>query len=168
MKVIDELGILEYDTETGEFVWLTTASGRRAGQPAGSLNGSGYIKIRYQKQRHKAHRLAWKMVTGEWPDKDIDHINLNKRDNRFANLRLATRSQNTTNRPASKSNTSGYKGVFWEKCARRWRAQIFVNGKKLHLGLFDCPAKAGAEYQKAAQKHFGEFAFGGAAPVEAP
>lgn len=87
-----------------------------------------------------------------------DHKNGNGLDNRRANLRIATTSQNLANRGKTRRNTSGYKGVMWFKRKRKWYARIRVSGKSVHLGYFDDPIDAAKAYDDAALKHFGEFA----------
>lgn len=88
----------------------------------------------------------------------VDHENENKLDNQKRNLRFCTNSQNMSNRGKQKNNTSGYKGVFWSIPAKRWRAQIRVDRKFIHLGLFDSTIDAAKAYNKAAIELFGEFA----------
>lgn len=89
---------------------------------------------------------------------EIDHVNQNKLDNCKNNLRLATRKQNTFNVGKKSNNTSGYKGVSFQKNANKWAAYIEVDGRKVHLGLFYNPIEAAYAYDDAAKKHFGEFA----------
>ena len=101
-------------------------------------------------------------MTGEWPANDVDHIDGSRKNgNRFANLRLATRQENLRNSRLSRRNQIGLKGV--NKCTTtgRYRAEIYVNGKNLHLGRFDTPELAHAAYVDAARIHFGAFAHDG-------
>jgi hypothetical protein len=142
--------VLDYDPQTGIFT--------RAGKRAGSSNGCGYLRIRVDGQRYLAHRLAWLHVHGVWPSDQIDHVNTDRADNRIANLRDASRSQNHANTPLSRANTSGFKGVYWAPHTARWRAAIKVNGKKRHLGYFYSANDAALAYEAAANKMFGEFA----------
>lgn len=147
---------LEYNSETGAFIWLHPNSDRvRLGSPAGTIQR--YLQIRLDGRRFLAHRLAWLYMTGGWPPKQIDHINGNKLDNRWNNLRLADPSQNNANCPARARNTSGFKGVTWHKRNRRWQAQIRVRGKPIYLGQFDKIEDAAQAYSRAAEDHFGEF-----------
>jgi hypothetical protein len=165
---------LDYDPETGVFVWkrrnISAFSSaaypereyprwntRYAGKEAGVPDRRGYIRVKLCGKRHAAHRLAWLWMTGSWPALDIDHANLNKSDNRWANLRLATRSENTANRPPANNNTTGLKGVYWHKANRKWTAAIGKGGAN-YLGSFDCPAAASIAYQIAADNFFGQFA----------
>ncbi len=91
--------------------------------------------------------------------KEVDHIDRNPVNNqRRNNLRPATRSQNTMNQGLRSSNTSGYKGVNWNKASRKYIARIFINGERIYLGLFDNPIEAAYTYDHYAKIHFGEFA----------
>jgi hypothetical protein len=97
-------------------------------------------------------------MTGEWPKKsDVDHINGVKSDNRWCNLREATRAENTSNTQIRITNTSGYKGVGWHKHHKKWSAQIRVDGYLYYLGLFDTPEEAAAMFEGAAKMLRGEF-----------
>lgn len=150
--------VIDYDQETGVFTWRIGRPGASCGAVAGSISGDGYIQITVHRSRHKAHRLAWLHMHGCWPPVLIDHINGDKTDNRIANLRLATRSQNGANRDANKNNTSGVKGVYWARREQKWAANIKVNGKKKHIGYFRNINEAAAAYERAAIEYFGEFA----------
>lgn len=147
---------LHYDPETGIFTWK---DGQRAGHVAGGLCKKGYRLITISKHnRYYAHRLAWLYVHGAWPDADeLDHENGNRDDNRLANLRPATRSNNKANSRLSKRNSSGLKGATYSNQAGKWMAQIF-KGRRFHLGFFDTAAEAHAAYVAAARELFGEFA----------
>lgn len=91
---------------------------------------------------------------------DIDHRNGDRLDNRFENLRLASRTQNSGNRTGSKNNTTGYKGVKADKNRQNvWIAQISDNGKRFCLGYFNSPEEAALAYNEAALRVFGEFAY---------
>lgn len=130
---------------------------RWANQIAGTKNAR-YVTVSFHGQRYFAQRLIWLLVTGEWPDSDVDHQNGNKCDNRFCNLRLATRSQNNGNSGLRSNNASGIKGVHWDARNDKWRASISEHGKIVNLGRYKCVAAASFAYQIAADKHFGEFA----------
>ena len=155
--------MLEYNPDAGLFTWRV----RRKpciipGQIAGTLNkGHGYVIVCIDGRLYKAHRLAWFYMTETWPKADIDHINMIRADNRWSNLREATRAQNKTNEAKRTNNTSGYKGVTWNKRAQRWIAQLQCDGKKMHLGRFATAEDAYIAYVIAAKKAFGEFFRGG-------
>lgn len=151
--------LLDYDQDTGEFTWRVSR-GRMAkvGAKAGCVKRNGYIQIRIGGRDFFAHRLAWLHAKGIWPPHDTDHINGERNDNRIANLRLATRSQNQANRGAQANNTSGAKGVCWHKGIHKWVAHVRVGGEKKHLGTFVRRDEAEAAYQVAAILHFGPFA----------
>jgi hypothetical protein len=151
--------LLHYDPATGLLTWLVNPSPRvRIGDVAGRVRSDGYRIVRADGQRYLAHRLAWLHVHGEWPPHHIDHINGDPSDNRFANLRPATGSQNQANARKPRTNTSGYMGVRWHTAARKWEARIRLSGRQSSLGCFDCPAEAHAAYMAAAKKYYGEFA----------
>lgn len=86
-----------------------------------------------------------------------DHRNSNGLDNRRDNLRICNKFQNGMNRGKNDNNKSGYKGVCWHKASKKWRASIHINGKQIHLGLFNANKEAAIIYNEAAIKHFGEF-----------
>jgi len=140
------LSLLDYDADTGHFYWRVQAArrvhlGDRAGRPVG---GHGYRSINIGGIRYPEHHLAWFYVHGAWPADFIDHRNLQRDDNRIANLREATASQNRQNTRVQKNNTSGFKGV--TRNGSRWAAEIMVDGARIRLGRFDTPEQASAAY----------------------
>lgn len=121
--------ILSYDDETGVLTWRVHKGPKvYPGKVAGSLDKDGYVRLKVDYKTRKAHRIIWKMKTGEWPV-EIDHINRVKSDNRWVNLRSTNRSGNMRNTSLGKNSTSGHKGVSWCKRENKWRAWIFVDGK---------------------------------------
>ncbi|MCI0598747.1 MAG: HNH endonuclease [Beijerinckiaceae bacterium] len=114
--------LLTYDPETGIFTWLPREgdgrevrrwNARYSGKIAGCINKTdGYRYIKIDGQMYLAHRVAVLYVKGEWPRADIDHINLDRADTRFCNLRQATRAQNMANIRKQRNNTGGYKGAY--------------------------------------------------------
>ena len=154
----DELrSILHYDPLTGVFTRRESASGRLAGSVAGSVS-PGYIRVWVLKRLYMAHRLAWLYVYGTWPKNQIDHINRNRSDNRIANLRDVTNQQNMCNAGDFSTNTSGRKGVYWDKRDSRWRACIVNKGRYFSLGYFDTQAKAVAARVAAEKLYWAELA----------
>lgn len=146
--------LVEYNSEIGRFFWLRSGRGfMTKGAEAGSFDAHGYGQIRIDGQIYKEHHLVWLFHTGEWPTEQIDHINHQRRDNRFENLRVATNSENHKNRPLQKNNTSGFVGVHWDK--RGWfEAYINVGGKKIRLGRFKNIEDA-IEARKKANEQYG-------------
>lgn len=127
---------LHYNQTTGIFTWLKTKSRSiKIGDIAGTVNKS-YIRIIINGNAYQAHRLAWLDVYGEIPSNDIDHINHDKSDNRINNLRCVTKRENQQNRTININNVSGFTGVSWNKCAKKWQARIKIASKYKHLGLF--------------------------------
>lgn len=151
--------LLRYDADTGELRWrVSRARTAKAGQVAGSMNRNGYRQLRVDGAFYRAHRLIWKLVTGTDPAEFIDHVNGDKADNRWANLREATFGKNKWNSTIPKNNKSGFKGVFWQATHQRWRASLDLGNKKhRHLGYFSSPEDAAAVWERAAQEQRGEF-----------
>lgn len=150
---------LDYNPETGLLTWKVRNSKRiHIGDIAGCKSTDGRILIGIKGRLYKAHRVAWALQTGEWPKHMIDHINNDPSDNRWKNLRPATKSQNQMNVKRIKSNTSGHKGVTWSKASQKWRASIKANGKQFHLGVFEQIEDAVRAYADAAARLHGEFA----------
>jgi hypothetical protein len=143
------LELLHYDAETGVFTRRVRRASFRAGDVAG-FEHEGYRELRVDGRDIKAHRLAWFYAHGAWPDGVIDHINQNKIDNRLANLRVVTISENRQNMSKYRSNTSGHKGVYFSKPDGRWRAQINHCGKRNYLGSFATVEDAAGAYSLAA------------------
>ncbi len=123
-----------------------------------SLNEKGRITVGFMTKLIRAHILIWAWMTGEWPKDQIDHRDEDPSNNKWDNLREATKSQNMMNIAKIKSNTSGYKGVCFNKMAQKWMAYIKLDNKRYHLGLFATPEEACAAYQDAANKLHGDFA----------
>lgn len=151
---------LEYNPDNGIFTRLITHTHSvKIGDVAGGSNNNGYTQIRVLGKMYQAHRLAWLYMTGDWPDKDLDHINQIRDDNRWPNLRECTKSQNGANAEKNKNNTSGYKGVSWHKPTKKWLAKIRHKNKDFHLGCFKYPHEAAKAYNSKALELFGEFAY---------
>ncbi len=162
---------LQYDSETGLFLWNLDRPKRHfkdsrshlawknncSGKPAGGRDSKGYIIIGISIEgfkAHRAHRLAWLYVYGEWPKKAMDHINGLKSDNRISNLRLVSHRENSMNISIGSKNTSGAIGVSWHSIGKKWRAHIKINGVYKHLGLLSDFEEA-LKARKEAEKEFG-------------
>jgi HNH endonuclease len=156
--------ILDYDPATGNFIWRARNDvppnwvGRWAGRKAGRINHHGYVDISIHRSRYPAHRLAWLYMTGEWPSDEIDHKDLNRFNNSWANLRTASVSENRANCKVRRHSGTQLKGVYRDKDYGRYYAQISIGGKTHHLGSYLCPAAASIAFALASEKHRGEFA----------
>jgi hypothetical protein len=143
--------IVTYDEDTGLMRWINdhkTLSWIKAGDVVGrESTKNGYRSTSLSGKQYYQHRLAWLYVYGEWPTSAIDHINGDKSDNRIANLRLATRSQNQQNRKKTK-NKIAPPGAY-KHWSGRWYAMIMVNKKSKYLGSFATAEEAAAAYAKA-------------------
>ena len=142
--------ILDYDPETGVFRWKEKISCKNVVGSVAGFRDNGYVRIGIYGNQFLAHRLAWLYVHGEWPNEEIDHINMDRSDNRIANLRHVTKVQNMRNRGAQANNKVGLKGVCEHKQQPgKYTAQIFINRKKIHLGVFTSPEEAHQAYVQA-------------------
>lgn len=150
--------VLSYNADTGEFRWLVSRGKRKAGDIAGKHACNGYWRIKLFGKEYPARRLAWFFFYVEWPDGQVDHINLDKVDNRIANLRQATVAENQHNKHHQSNNTSGFKGVSKLKRTGRWRSEIMVDGRKHYLGSFATAEEAADAYAVAATRLHAEFA----------
>lgn len=160
------LKMLHYDPATGIFRWLKNPRRKRLreGGIAGSTSkapGRGYCVIGIEGRLYRAQRLAWFYMTKRWPRVDIDHINRVRDDNRWSNLREASQSENRWNMSKSSRNTSGYKGITWDKTNQKWRARICVFYHTTRLGQFNTIEGAIDARRIAAEKLHGEFATDG-------
>jgi hypothetical protein len=152
---------LHYDSENGSWTWLiqTSRSQTKPGDKAGRINKTwGRLEIMIDQKRYSASRLAWFYMTGEWPSAEVDHSDNNKLNNRWSNLRLASRSQNERNKSLTSRNKSGFKGVSWDPLRGKWKAQIGLPTGNKFLGRFDCPKKAHAAYCAAVEALSCDFA----------
>lgn len=151
--------LLSYDPETGIFTWKVSPVGwLKPGRVAGQTNNKGYIVIGIERRSVMAHRLAWLYMTGEWPDRQVDHIDCARANNRWSNLRLATPSQQSGNARLRRDNTSGFKGVSFMRRKNLYIAQINKGGRLKFLGYFRDPSEAHAAYVAAAEEYWGEYA----------
>lgn len=144
-----------FNSRHGHSIWVS----QNAGKQAGTKMANGYISIRLNGIRLMAHRVAFSLAHHEIPDGvEIDHIDGNRSNNAASNLRYATSSQNKSNIFGAKKNSkSGIRGVCWHSLANKWRAQVRVRKKTIHLGLFENIQDAEFAAKAAREKYFGEF-----------
>lgn len=142
--------VLHYDPETGVFTWLVSTSNRaKVGDVAGCPIKKGYWQIGLDENQIKAHQLAWFYMTGTWPEHEIDHIDRNKLNNAWSNLRDGSGGVNYQNQVDPRTNnTSGFRGVSWSTSKRKWRATFASK----HLGYFTTPEEASAAYWAAKEQ----------------
>lgn len=149
--------LIRYDPETGLLKWNIDRRKVFAGDVAG-WRSHGYIRIRIDGSCYYAHRLVFLYMTGVLPESGVDHINMNGEDNRWCNLRLADQSENMCNAGRPRHNTSGTKGVSFNKNANKWQANIRFRGQSHHLGYYDTLSQAAMARQTATNRIHGEYA----------
>jgi hypothetical protein len=131
---------------------------KHAGKVAGYLHKTGYVRVRVCGIKYQAHRLVWLLVNGQFPAAETDHINGIPSDNRPCNLRKASTAENQRNTPLQKNNTSGFKGVSFNKRDRKYLGQLTVNRKIVHIGYFNTADEANAAVIDARVRLHGKFA----------
>lgn len=145
--------VLTYDPIAGTFTWNKTVNARAvAGSKAGAYRDTGYLVIGWNGQSLLGHRVAFYLMTGEYPTSEVDHINGDRKDNRWSNLRLCKNGTNGQNKKKMNNNTSGFTGVDWINKRNKWRAQLRINGSSKHLGYFSDVNEARAVYVAAKEK----------------
>jgi hypothetical protein len=151
--------LLNYDPVTGEFQHRFSKGGfGRPERLAGVLTVQGYRIIGVDGERLRAARLAWLYMTGEWPKHFVDHINNDPADDRWCNLREASQSENMANGSDRVDNTSGYRGVTWDKERNKWVAQVQFKGKNHFCGRYSTKEEAAVARDAKAQILHGAFA----------
>ena len=140
--------VISYNKATGIFTWSKTRRGVKVGEPLGTCNGFGYLRITVFGKSYYAHRLAWFYVHGVWPE-TIDHLNGLKGDNRIRNLRGCSQLENNQNVLKAQANSkSKTLGVSWHKKAKKWQAHICIYKTRKYLGLFSSIDAAHDAYLK--------------------
>lgn len=148
--------LFNYDPAAGVLTWAVCISNRAGVGAVAGANSDGRLIVGIGGVRLKAHRIIWCWMKGEWPDRQIDHRNLDGTDNRWENLRLATNSQNGANRGAQVNNSGGVKGVYPNGSG--YMSRISKGGTDYYLGTFRSEELAAAAYDAKARELFGEFA----------
>jgi len=168
-KYLDEC--FSYDRKTGVFIWkkrpqhhfkdnktFISINKQRAGNIAGHYKpDSGYLILGIDSNSYRAHRIAWKMVTGRNPPDEIDHIDMNRKNCAISNLRSATGCENARNRKAYSNNKLGIKGVSFNKKYGKYQVEIMRDRIKYNLGYYDNKEDAKKAYDEGAIKYHKDF-----------
>jgi hypothetical protein len=162
-EFLDHMFTISSQSPSGLF-WKNSLSTKvKQGDVAGTKDKEGYwtvgITLNKTTKLFRVHRIVYALATNTNIDNEfVDHVDGNKSNNKISNLRLATNQQNCCNKQAQLKSTSAYKGVSWDKKCKKWRAQICINYKKIHLGTFEKETDAAIAYNQAAKKHHNSFA----------
>lgn len=149
---------LRYSPIVGVFEWKKAGRKVRVGGLAGAVvKSSGYVRIVLDGKPYPAHRLAWLYMTGEWPAHEVDHIDGDRSNNAWNNLRMATANTNGWNKRVMKTNRSGIKGLTQHPETGRWQARFEADGK-VWSAMFATKEEAEAEMRKKREEVHGEFA----------
>lgn len=161
---------VEYNSATGGLFWkirplahfknphgMNTFNSKHAGKSCTAKHASGYFSLRLDGRTYLVHRVIWKIITGDDPVSGIDHKDTCKSNNKWANLRLANKSENGCNVSIKSRNKTGYKGVSFDTKRNKFFASIAINGKTKALGRFDSAELAHQAYIAASTKIHGEF-----------
>lgn len=150
--------LLDYCCLTGRLFWKVDRNHKtKAVHVAGHRRADGYVVLKINGHNYLAHHLAWVITYSAWPER-LDHRNADPSDNRIYNLREATQSENVANGRIRSTNTSGFKGAYFDKRDGRWFSSIKIDGKNKSLGTFATAEEAHEAYVAAAKSIFGEFA----------
>ncbi len=128
--------LLNYNPETGAFIRLVSIGGQPSGAVIKGKDKQGYVVMRVDGKVYKAHRLAFLYITGRFPEHHVDHIDHNRSNNIFSNLRKCTDEMNSKNRCLDVNNSSGFCGVSWDSQENKWCAYININKKRINLGRY--------------------------------
>ena len=142
--------LLDYDPETGALTWrmrdqkwFASTRARNAWNnrfaeriTATAQDTNGYLLVGVFGRKYRTHRLIWLWMMGAWPTDQIDHLNHDRADNRWRNLRLVTPAENGKNQSIRITNTSGAMGVWWDRQRNSWQAYIDASGRRIHLGRY--------------------------------
>jgi hypothetical protein len=153
--------LFDYDPSAGHLIWKIERYRKHPGDIAGCdhfrRNGYKTVTVSINYKRYLAHRIIWLWVTGKWPVEEIDHKDGDGSNNRWSNLREATKLQNGSNLPIKRNNKTGVAGVAVDKRRGDYRARIMVNRKEIYLGNFPTIKEAAEARRLAEQKYFGEY-----------
>lgn len=140
----DMSDLFKYDISKGQLIWVSSRKQRYNGRIAGSVNNYGYRMVEINHVAYCVHRIVWLLKTKEWPKGQIDHINGNKDDNHFENLREVTARENCQNR--RKNRGGKLPGAYYHSRDRKWHAQIKLNYKSTYISTHDTELEAHKAY----------------------
>jgi hypothetical protein len=151
--------LFDYNPETGELINRVDRRKSKTGTPAGCINSGGYVIVCVDYHRYRKNRIVWMWMTGEDPlGNVVDHIDGDRSNDKWCNLRLATISLNNVNSKTRCDNLCGFKGVYFRKDTNKFSARICKDGKVTRLGCYDTAESAAQAYDKAALELFGDYA----------
>ena len=147
--------LFDYDEITGIVVWKKSRSPRiKVGSSVKYINKFGYVQVRIEGKLWMLHRLIWLMQTGTFPKGEIDHIDGNRSNNAWSNLRDVSKSQNMQNRRAAdRDSKTGVLGVTFDKQRGKYRAQLTMNGEKVLNKIFTTVEEASNAYKQAKENY---------------
>lgn len=146
--------LLHYSPGTGLFTRLVTRGNSKAGKKAGSKHSAGYLSIRIGSKAYFCHRLAHLYMSGKFPSGQVDHEDHNRSNNKWKNIQTSvTHRGNSINISLRYDNKSGFNGVWFDKKNNKWKADIFVHGKKICLGTHVKKSDAIAARKVANKEH---------------
>ena len=154
----DLLRLFRYDQQSGIVVSRVTRGNVPAGSIVGHKHKSGYCVVGIGGRHFTLHRIIWMMMTGVWPSDGIDHIDGDKANNRWSNLREATSRENNFHKPLCRRNRSGVKGVWYDSRISKWTAIICPTAGKKKCKRFEDLASAAEWRRQQAVKYYGDFA----------
>lgn len=141
---------LYYNPVAGTFTWKTRPcwmfkspgyadywNRMWAGKRAGKVENNGYVRISLYGRKYQAHQVAAIMMGESFEGKEIDHINGDRADNRWANLRVVTKEENMRNQRIPRNNTSGVTGVSWSSKDKKWDVRLMRDGRSIFIGRFE-------------------------------
>ena len=153
--------LVTYDADAGVLRWTMKRGRTRPGDRVGGLDREGYRRVRIDNRQYLEHRLVWLWHHGEFP-RILDHIDRNRDNNRLENLRLCNESQNAANAEKPSHNTSGYRGVYFERGRDKWIARIRIvvdgNRTRYRIGRYDTAEEAAIAYNVHMMRHFRDYA----------
>ena len=126
-----------FDYRDGKIYWRKYVRIIRKGDEAGCITPEGYLLVGIKRKHYLVHRVIWLWHKGYMPEGMIDHKDRNRLNNNIGNLREVSDQCNVRNSIVHKSNSSGVKGISWSEISNKWHSYIGIEGKRVHLGLYD-------------------------------